>query len=202
MVAYRSGTDTDDDGLLRLAAAIESDSEHPLAKAIVRAGKRVGNVPTATSFTSNTGRGVEAIIDGQKFAIGGPALLRERSATIPPSIAADIEEWHERGAAVLSVLDGNQVIGALALEDDIRPEAAEAIRELNKQDIRTIMITGGAKSVAVSVGRQLGIVEVFAEVLPEDKSKTVAELQQRGLAVAMVGDGVNDALPLPRPMWA
>ena len=84
-------------------------------------------------------------------------------------------------------------MGALALEDGIRPEAAEAVSELNKMKIRTIMITGDAKSVAESVGKQLGITEVFAEVLPEDKSKTVAELQQRGLAVAMVGDGVNDA---------
>ncbi len=190
---FRSVTAGGDEDLLRIAAAIESDSEHPLARAIVRAGNGIGRVPTATDFTSSTGRGVEATVEGRVFSIGGPALLRERNVTTPPSIASDIAGWSARGAAVLTVLAGDQVLGALALEDDIRPEAAEAVRELNKLDIRTIMITGDAKSVATSVGEHLGITEVFAEVLPEDKSKTVAQLQQRGLAVAMVGDGVNDA---------
>lgn len=193
VTSYRSVTAGGDDGLLRIAAAIEADSEHPLARAVVRAGTAVGDVPTATNFTSSTGRGVEATIDGRVYAIGGPALLRERDATVPAMITADVDAWGTRGAAVLTVLEGRAVIGALALEDGIRPEAAEAVRELNKLDIRTIMITGDAKSVAASVGAELGITEVFAEVLPEDKSKTVAKLQQRGLAVAMVGDGVNDA---------
>ena len=193
VTAYRSVASDGDDGLLRIAAAIESDSEHPLARAIVRAGKEKGEVPTATGFASSTGRGVEATVDGHVYAIGGPAMLRERKATTPASLASDVQSWSNRGAAVLTVLEGDQVLGALALEDGIRPEAAEAVSELNKMKIRTIMITGDAKSVAESVGNQLGITEVFAEVLPEDKSKTVAELQQRGLAVAMVGDGVNDA---------
>jgi P-type Cu2+ transporter len=193
VTGHRSATEGGDDGLLRIAAAIEADSEHPLARAVVRAGFEVGNVPVATNFTSSTGRGVEATIDGHLYAIGGPALLRERKADIPTVIAADVDTWSARGAAVLTVLEGDKVIGALALEDGIRPEAAEAVRGLNKLNIRTIMITGDAKSVAKAVGAELGITEVFAEVLPEDKSKTVAELQQRGLAVAMVGDGVNDA---------
>jgi P-type Cu2+ transporter len=193
VTGHRSATEGGDDGLLRIAAAIEADSEHPLARAVVRAGFEVGNVPVATNFTSSTGRGVEATIDGHLYAIGGPALLRERKADIPTVIAADVDTWSARGAAVLTVLEGDKVIGALALEDGIRPEAAEAVRGLNKLNIRTIMITGDAKSVAKAVGAELGITEVFAEVLPEDKSKTVAELQQRGLAVAMGGDGVNDA---------
>jgi P-type Cu2+ transporter len=193
VTGHRSATEGGDDGLLRIAAAIEADSEHPLARAVVRAGFEVGNVPVATNFTSSTGRGVEATIDGHLYAIGGPALLRERKADIPTVIAADVDAWSARGAAVLTVLEGDKVVGALALEDGIRPEAAEAVRGLNKLNIRTIMITGDAKSVAKAVGAELGITEVFAEVLPEDKSKTVAELQQRGLAVAMVGDGVNDA---------
>jgi P-type Cu2+ transporter len=193
VTGHRSATEGGDDGLLRIAAAIEADSEHPLARAVVRAGFEVGNVPVATNFTSSTGRGVEATIDGHPYAIGGPALLRERKADIPTVIAADVDAWSARGAAVLTVLEGDKVVGALALEDGIRPEAAEAVRGLNKLNIRTIMITGDAKSVAKAVGAELGITEVFAEVLPEDKSKTVAELQQRGLAVAMVGDGVNDA---------
>ena len=193
VTAYRSVAGGEDDGLLRIAAAIEADSEHPLARAIVGAGAVVGSVPAATNFTSNTGRGVEATVEGHVYAIGGPALLRERKATIPAAIAVDVEAWGARGAAVLTVLEGTEVYGALALEDGIRPEAAEAVSELNKLNIRTIMITGDAKSVANAVGAELGIKEVFAEVLPADKSKTVAELQERGLAVAMVGDGVNDA---------
>lgn len=193
VTAYRSATGGGDEALLRIAAAIEADSEHPLARAIVRAGTELGGVPAATGFTASTGRGVEATVDGRAYAIGGPALLRERNAIVPTSIAADVATWSERGAAVLTVLEGGAVIGALALEDGIRPEAAEAVRELNNLGLRTIMITGDAKSVATAVGSELGITEVFAEVLPEDKSKTVAELQQRGLAVAMVGDGVNDA---------
>ena len=193
VTAYRSVAAGEDDDLLRIAAAIEADSEHPLARAIVGAGAAVGSVLAATNFTSSTGRGVEATVAGHVYAIGGPALLRERKATIPAAIADDVEAWGARGAAVLTVLEGTEVLGALALEDGIRPEAAEAVSELNKLNIRTIMITGDAKSVANAVGAELGIKEVFAEVLPADKSKTVAELQERGLAVAMVGDGVNDA---------
>ncbi len=193
VTGYRSVTAGDDDALLRIAASIESDSEHPLARAIVKAGEGIGNVPKATGFQSSTGRGVEATIDGRLYAIGGPALLRDRNAVIPASVEKDVADWEGRGAAVLSVFEGSRILGALALEDAIRPEAAEAVRELNKLGLRTIMITGDSKSVAASVGKQLAIAEVFAEVLPEDKSKTVAELQRRGLVVAMVGDGVNDA---------
>jgi P-type Cu2+ transporter len=193
VTAYRSVVAGNDAALLGLAASIEADSEHPLARAIVKAGEAAGNVPKATGFRSSTGRGVEATVDGHVYAIGGPALLRERNATIPSALAIEVADWEGRGAAVLTVFEGSQVIGALALEDAIRPEAGEAIRELNKLSIRTIMITGDSKSVAASVGTQLEIAEVFAEVLPEDKSKTVADLQKRGLIVAMVGDGVNDA---------
>jgi P-type Cu2+ transporter len=194
VTAFRSVVAGEDDKLLRIAASVESDSEHPLGRAIVKAGAVLGNVSKATGFESSTGRGVEAAVEGHVYAIGGPALLRDRKISVSFSaVADDVAEWEARGAAVLTVLEGRQVVGALALEDAIRPEAAETIRELNKLKIRTAMITGDSKSVAASVGKQLGIAEVFAEVLPEDKSKTVAELQKRGLVVAMVGDGVNDA---------
>ena len=193
VIGHRSATEMSDDDLLRIAAAVEADSEHPLARAIVHAGAAIGTVPTATDFSSSTGRGVEATVDGHRYSIGGPALLRERNVSSPVSLTGDVGVWTQRGAAVLSVLEGNDVIGAIALEDDIRPEAAEAVRELNRIGIRTIMVTGDARSVAEAVGSDLEITEVFAEVLPEDKSRTVAELQERGLRVAMVGDGVNDA---------
>jgi Cu2+-exporting ATPase len=188
-----------EDELLALAAAVEADSEHPLARAIVTtASERVLDVPTATGFRSIAGRGVEAIVSGEPIAVGGPALLRERQLAEPDTIAAHTAEWRGRGAAVLHVVRNGRVIGALALEDEIRPESREAVDELHALGVRVVMITGDARQVAEAVGAELGIDEVFAEVLPEDKDKAVADLQARGLKVAMVGDGVNDAPALAR----
>jgi Cu2+-exporting ATPase len=144
------------------------------------------------------GRGVEATIDGQRFAVGGPALLRERALSVPAALRSTTDAWKSRGASVLYLVRGDDVIGALALEDQIRPEAQEAVAELQRLGIRVVMITGDAQQVADSVGRDLGVDEVFAEVLPEDKEQKVVELQERGLRVAMVGDGVNDAPALAR----
>jgi Cu2+-exporting ATPase len=192
------GVATPDD-LLTIAAAVESDSEHPLAKAIVTAAQRTGRqVPAARDFRSITGRGVEATVDGTRVGVGGPALLRERNVTVPGELSRHIEEWKQRGAAVLYVLRDGEVYGALALEDEIRPESRQAVDELHALGVKVVMITGDAKQVADAVANQLGIDEVFAEVLPEDKDKAVAELQERGLRVAMVGDGVNDAPALAR----
>jgi len=193
-----NGVATEDD-LLALAAAVESDSEHPLAKAIVAAAERAGRpLPPARDFRSITGRGVEATVDGTRVAVGGPALLRERNLTVPDELSRHVEEWKQRGAAVLYVVRDDQVYGALALEDEIRPESKQAVDDLHALGVKVVMITGDAKQVADAVAKQLGIDEVFAEVLPEDKDKAVAELQGRGLGVAMVGDGVNDAPALAR----
>ena len=122
---------------LRLAAAVEADSEHPLAKAIVAAAQRHGTVPRASDFRALTGRGVEATVDGTPYAVGGPALLRERQLAVPTSSCIDIDEWRRRGAAVLHLVRGDDVVGAFALEDAIRPEAKEAVDELrNARDRR------------------------------------------------------------------
>ena len=188
-----------EDELLALAAAVEADSEHPLARAIVTTANERGlPVPTATGFRSIAGRGVEANIDEELVAVGGPALLRERQLAEPDAIAAHTAEWRARGASVLHVVRNGRVIGALALEDQIRPESREAIDELHALGVRVVMITGDARQVADAVAAQLGVDEVFAEVLPEDKDQAVADLQARGLKVAMVGDGVNDAPALAR----
>jgi Cu2+-exporting ATPase len=187
-----------EDDLLALAGAVEAESEHPLARAIVTAATERGRVATGTGFRSITGRGVEATVDGATVAVGGPALLRERELTEPASIAEDAEAWRERGAAVLYVIRHDQVVGALSLEDEIRPESRQAVDELHRLGVRVVMITGDARQVADAVGAELGIDEVFAEVLPEDKDRAVSELQARGLKVAMVGDGVNDAPALAR----
>jgi P-type Cu2+ transporter len=182
-----------EDEVLRIAGGIESDSEHPLARAVVAAAKERGDVAAASGFRSLTGRGVEAIVDGTTYAVGGPALLRERGVKIPPELEDTIQGWQARGAAVLHLVRGDSVIGSFALEDEVRPEAHNAVAALRSMSVQVVMITGDARPVADAVAADLGIDEVFAEVLPEDKARAVAELQNRGLSVAMVGDGVNDA---------
>ncbi|MEO8267023.1 MAG: copper-translocating P-type ATPase [Ilumatobacteraceae bacterium] len=187
------------DEVLRLGGGVETDSEHPLARAIVTAARERGDTATATDFAAITGRGVEATVDGHRLAVGGPVLLRERNLEAPDSMRAEVDAWTQRGAAVLHLIRDNAIIGAFALEDKIRPEARQAVIDLHAIGIdRVVMITGDAQQVADSVAKALGIDEVFAEVLPEDKQSKVAELQARGYKVAMVGDGVNDAPALAR----
>ena len=192
-----TAADGNADAVLRLAGAAEADSEHPLARAIVEAARSKGELAASTGFRSMTGRGVEAEVEGTRVAVGGPALLRERNADVA-ALDGRVEDWKRRGAAVLYVLREGRVVGALALEDEIRPESKEAVDELHLLGVRVAMITGDARQVADSVAERLGIDEVFAEVLPEDKDQAVMELQHRGRRVAMVGDGVNDAPALAR----
>jgi Cu2+-exporting ATPase len=197
-----------EDEVLRVAGAVEADSEHPLARAIVAVARGRGLDATAHDFRSLTGRGVQAVVDGVTYAVGGPALLRERGVTVPDELAPRAEAWSKRGAAVLHLLrisdDARaEVLGAFALEDQVRPEARAAIAQLRDQGVgKIVMITGDARPVAEAVAADLGfrdgVDEVFAEVLPADKDKAVADLQARGLTVAMVGDGVNDAPALAR----
>jgi P-type Cu2+ transporter len=189
---------TDEATVLRLAAAAEADSEHPLARAIVKAAVDGGDVPLARNFRSLTGRGVEADVGEHHVAVGGPALLREQQQALPGELAARAAEWSDRGAAVLHVTCDGTVIGSIALEDEIRPESRQAVDQLHALGVPAVMITGDARSVADTVAQQLGMDEVFAEVLPEDKEHAVADLQRRGSTVAMVGDGVNDAPALAR----
>jgi P-type Cu2+ transporter len=186
------------DAVLRVAGAVESDSEHPLARAIARVAADRGDVAKAEEFRSITGRGVEAVVDGRRYAVGGPALLRERDLAEPAEVAAEADGWRARGAAVLYLAGPDGIVGALALEDEVRPEARQAVADLQAMGVRVVMITGDAHNVAEAVGADLGIDEVMAEVLPEDKDAKVGELQARGLTVAMVGDGVNDAPALAR----
>jgi Cu2+-exporting ATPase len=188
----------DDDAVLLLAAGVEAESEHPLGRAIVAAGRDRGGVPDASSFRTIAGRGVEAEIGGRPVAVGGPAMLAERGLSMPPSIHDLVESWRGRGATVLSVIDGDETAGAIALEDAVRPESRAAIDALHAEDVLVVMITGDARQVAQAVGDELGVDEIMAEVLPEQKDSRVAELQARGLRVAMVGDGVNDAPALAR----
>jgi P-type Cu2+ transporter len=196
-----------DDEVLRVAAAVESDSEHPLARAVVATAAARGLEATASGFRSLTGRGVQAEVEGGTYAVGGPALLRELAADVPASLGDETAAWSARGATVLHLLrtghGSAEVLGAIALSDEVRPEARAAVEALREQGVRKIvMITGDARPVAETVAAELGfrpgVDEVFAEVLPADKDRAVAELQDRGLVVAMVGDGVNDAPALAR----
>lgn len=188
-----------DNDLLALAAAVEADSEHPSARAIVAAARaRDIRIPTATEFTSLTGRGVTASVGGADIMIGGPNLLDSQALTIPRELQEQTQPWVERGASVLHVVRAGQVIGALSLEDEIRADSRQAVAALQSRGLKVAMITGDAQQVAEAVAGKLGIDEVFAQVLPQDKDKKVAELQARGLKVAMVGDGVNDSPALAR----
>ncbi|HJR92693.1 MAG TPA: copper-translocating P-type ATPase [Acidimicrobiia bacterium] len=188
-----TAVDSDNDRLLAVAAAVESESEHPLARAIVEAASERGDTPTAIGFRSMSGRGVEAELDGHRVAVGGPALLKERDLLVPNEVEAATGGWRERGAAILYLIEDDRVTGALSMEDEIRPESKEAIDELHRLGVEVAMITGDAHQVANAVGAELDIDQVLAEVLPEDKHSKVAELQEQGIRVAMVGDGVNDA---------
>ncbi|MEX0698968.1 MAG: heavy metal translocating P-type ATPase, partial [Acidimicrobiia bacterium] len=186
----------DDDRVLAAAAAVEADSEHPLARAIVTAARERGEVPTASGFRAMSGRGVEASVDGSKVIVGGPTMLNEGRFELPEDLASTVEGWKERGAAVLYVIEDGKVTGAVSVEDKIRPESRQAVEELHRLGVEVAMITGDARQVADAVAIELNIDRVLAEVLPEDKHSEVEKLQQQGLRVAMVGDGVNDASAL------
>lgn len=179
-----------EDDVVALAAAAESDSEHPLAKAIVEtARRRALTVPAWSDFTSSPAVGVSATVDGRTVQVGGPRLLEEAGQDELP----DIERWREQGATILHVLVDGVPVGALALADEVREESRQAVDALHRLGIAVMMITGDAQAVADSVAAELGIDRVFAGVRPEDKAAKVAALQAEGLKVAMVGDGVNDA---------
>ncbi|MGP5726035.1 heavy metal translocating P-type ATPase [Arthrobacter rhombi] len=184
-----------EEAVLALAAAAESDSEHPLAKAIVGAARtRQLDMSNATDFSSSPAVGVKATVDGVVVEVGGPYLLEQHG--LEELSAAD--EWRNQGAIILHVLTDGAVIGALRLADEIRPESRDAVDALHAAGVQVVMITGDAQAVADTVADELGIDRVFAGVRPEDKAAKVAELQAEGLKVAMVGDGVNDAPALAR----
>ena len=176
--------------LLSWAAAVEGDSEHPLAKAIIAAA-RARSLGTfhATDFQASTAVGVTGTVEGNKISVGGPSMLDSHKA----SAMTETTAWEVDGAIILHVLRDGKVVGAIGLTDEIRPESRQAVDALHALDIQVVMITGDAEAVAQSVATELGIDRVFAGVHPEDKAAKVIELQKEGRKVAMVGDGVNDA---------
>jgi Cu2+-exporting ATPase len=184
----------DEQSALALTAAVEGDSEHPIARAFREAAQQRGLQVTATEdFQALPGRGVQATVGGRLLKVGGPRLLEHAGVTVPENIAKETAAWGERGQSVIYLLDGGQVAAAFALADVIRPESREAIEMLTSQGVRVAMLTGDSEDVAAWVAGELGIKEYFAQVLPQDKSARIKELQKTGDRVAMVGDGVNDA---------
>jgi len=180
--------------MLAEAAAVEANSEHPLAKAIVTEARR-RNLPIqqAADFESLPGRGAQAQVNGKRVMVGGPRLLTEGKVAVPPEVEKLTTQWASEGKTVLYAVAEGKLLGAFAAEDEIRPESNEAVKELHRLGIRVAMITGDSKTVADSVAGRIGIDEVAAEVLPADKASAVKRFQAGGRRVAMVGDGVNDA---------
>jgi Cu2+-exporting ATPase len=192
--AVQPAPGTDAQTLLALAASVEHDSEHPLARAVVAAAASAGApLEAATGFEALPGRGARASVASRAISVGGPLLLAELGVAVPAEVAAAQAEWEADGKTVLYVVADAALLGMLALEDAVRDESAAAIQRLHQMGLRVAMITGDAQSVADSVARRLGIDEVRAQVLPADKAAAVRGFQQAGARVAMVGDGVNDA---------
>jgi Cu2+-exporting ATPase len=191
-VALAEGSDERE--ALALAAAVEGDSEHMIARAIVSAARERGATPPpASAFSGLPGRGVQATVAGRTLLVGGPRLLEQEGITPPDVLRERTRAWGERGQTVVYLVEDRRALAAFALADVIRPESREAVATLQRQGLRVAMLTGDSEDVARWVAAELGIDESFAQVLPEHKSARIRELQARGARVAMVGDGINDA---------
>lgn len=186
--------DEDPKQLIGLAAAVEKESEHPIAKAIVRsANEQKLKIPKAVKFSALSGRGAKATIGSKTLYVGGPRLLGELKTKLPKDIAAASSAAGKEGKTVVYVVRDSKVLGAIMLADVIRDESKDAVRSLQQAGKRVAILTGDSEGVAAWVAKELGVTEFFAEVLPEHKAEVVKRLQADGSRVAMVGDGVNDA---------
>jgi Cu+-exporting ATPase len=193
VVAVISTSETSEDELLRLAASVERGSEHPLAAAIMQGAQdRALALSSATNFESRTGRGVIASVDGKKVALGNLRLVEEMNVNADGARERAEILRREGQTAMFVALDG-RIAGLIAVADPIKSSTADAIAALHAEGIRIVMVTGDSRTTAEAVARKLKLDDVRAEVLPEQKSQVVKELQQQGRIVAMAGDGVNDA---------
>jgi len=182
------------DEALRLAAAVEHDSEHTIAQGIVRsAEQRTLVLPVASRFEAIPGKGVKATLDGRELLMGGPALLQGLGVEVPQHLGNAALQANKRGQSAIYLIENGTAIAVFAVADVVRPESYEAVRDLRQRAIQVVMMTGDTRAVAESIGTELGIDMVLAEVLPEQKSAKIQELKRSGKRVAMTGDGVNDA---------
>ena len=174
--------------IIRLAAALEQKSEHPIATGILQKAKDLKiTVPGTENFNAITGKGVEAIVEGKKVLVVSPGYLADNNITVPEGFTANDTE------TIVFVIINNELAGYIALSDEIRPESAGAIKVLKENKMKSILLTGDNSKVAKSVSGTLGLDSFFAEVLPHQKLEKIKELQSKGEFVAMIGDGVNDA---------
>ena len=191
------GTDRAENGAL--AAAVESRSEHPIARALIEAASGGFAVPASSGFESLAGRGVTAEVGGRTLTVASARLVAERGIALPSNMTTPQRDAAAAGETIVFLLDGSHPLAMFGIADVVRAESAEAVNLLRKRGVRVAMLTGDSQAVADHVAAQLGIDEVFAEVLPGDKADVVARLQAEGAKrVAMVGDGVNDAPALAR----
>jgi Cu2+-exporting ATPase len=183
-----------EDELLSIAGSVEQESEHPIAKAIVKSViDRNLRLSSVKNFSALSGRGARALVSGKTVHVGGPRLLEELKITLNESMRETFETASAEGKTVVFVVQDKAILGMIMLADVIRSESKEAVKLLQQSGKRVAMLTGDAEGVAAWVARELGIKEYFAEVLPEHKADVVKKLQKDGSKVAMVGDGVNDA---------
>jgi len=179
--------------LIRLAAGLEQNSEHPIAAGILRKAQAMGiKAPGATGFKALTGQGAEAVVEAKLIRIVGPGYLKEKSISLPGDAAGKSGE-NTAGETRVFVLQGDRLLGAIAMADQLRPESAEAIRTLQGIGIKCMLLTGDNEAVAAKVSKELGMDGYFAQVLPHEKQEKIKQLQAKGEFVAMTGDGVNDA---------
>ncbi len=176
--------------LLEIAASLEKLSEHPIAKAIV-AKANLKNYKSVKSFKILRGRGVEGIVNKKKIIIGNMTLMKEQGVSVK-GFEESIDKFESAGKTTMIVVEGKKVLGVIAVADAIKEDSAMAIRALHRRGYRTVMLTGDNEKTARAIGEQVGIRDVIANVLPEEKAKKIMELQRRGM-VAFVGDGINDA---------
>jgi len=178
----------DEKEIIRLASALEQNSEHPIATGIMQKAKDLSvQVPKAENFKAITGQGVEAIVEGKQIKVVSPGYLKEKNISLPSDIHADVSQ------TTIFVLINDSLAGYISLGDTIRPESFEAIKTLHENNIKSVLLTGDNKQVAETVSKRLGIDNFYAEVLPHQKLEKIKELQDKGEFVAMTGDGVNDA---------
>jgi len=198
LTAVAAAGETDEEALLRLAASLERASEHPLAAAIVEGARERGvKLADVSDFDSATGRGVTGNVDGRRVAVGNRAMM-ESVGAVDDTLAERAEELRREGRTVMFVAVDGAAAGLVGVSDPVKKTTAEALDSLHAAGIRVVMLTGDSRATAEAVGRELGIDEIHAEVLPEDKNRIVTELQQRGATVAMAGDGINDAPALAK----
>ena len=182
------------DEALRLAAAVERDSEHTIAQGIIRSAEdRKLPIPATRNFEAIPGKGVKATVDGRELLVGGPALVSAFDFKVPEPLRQAALEAGNRGQSAVYLAENNIAVAVFVVADVVRPESLDAIRDLHERGIQVVMMTGDARAVAESVATELGVDLVYPQVPPEEKSAKIKELKRSGKRVAMVGDGVNDA---------